>query len=1159
MANGDIHPPDLEMRVRVLPEDGKTRLSYTLHSPSGAAPFSHFEISGPVLPDLNQFHSYLFAKIERLTERLDVGGEPLLLVEIARKLANLGQDLARELFPSEFWSAYRTIRKTVRTWMIISDDPRFYWELVKPFDNSTAELIDDDFLGLQYELTHWLPGVRTAAPEIPVRRLAAISMNAGLPQAGIEQASLQQLAARAGVEDASFSPSSAEELVDFLRKGGTDLLHFIGHSYLAGQADDTPIPLQDGSSFRPTDLEGPIALRISRDRSLIFLNVCLKNSRARGWAWRWISVCGCGAFVAPHWPVSDRAASEFSQAFYEALWRGAPLGRAARETREHLRSKGSLDALRSLAYTIYGNPSALVLFGEKATAPLSISEKIIPFGPLIQRKTEGFVGRQWLFDAIDGFVAATPRGYVHILGSPGIGKTSVIAEMVRRYGHPHHFNVRSAGIQRPEHFLPSLCAQLVARFRLGDSVLPPEVSRDGSVLANFLEKAAAKLRPAGSKLLILVDALDESDPSAVTRGSNILYLPSDLPDGVFFVVTSRRGGPVLRTICPEHTIDLEVEDESNFADVRLFAESWLGREGIQAYIRDQGLDGPTFVNEISRLSEGNFMYLAYVLPEIERGTYKDRKLTELPTGLQNHYEDHWIQMRGEDRNAWNWYKLPILVALTIAKEPISIDLIADFSGVEKRSQIRAVLEEWAPFLQASESEEVGAKEMRWRLYHDSFHDFIASKDQIQDALADLKATNRKSAEALWSALYPETQGAEAEQAAFRLEKIEIRNFKNISNLELDFNSPSSLRGEWDCIAGINGSGKTAILQAISLAFLGPQLVRELGGERLRRMLRQSGGELLDAEIYAHVLDAEGQRNTVSLLLNEQSILSELELGGSGPAERLRKQVIVAYGASRNLSNDQEDRYRDLTLRVRRQMTLFDPRARLAGADVLLESGPSNAPPLQMLRQILATVLADELTPRREMPIDRLVFNQSGSAVEAIDLPDGFRSTLAWLADLCAAWYETKPSGRFGIATPADIRAIVLLDEIDLHLHPSLQRTLVPRLRKALPNVQFIVTTHSPLVLSSFDRSELIILDQTAEGGVRYLDRQIFGFSADEVYEWLMGTKPLSTVLEQKLLDKDDPDLALYFYQSTERSEDQARADLEERRLLIEKVLGPQAQ
>ncbi|HKH46178.1 MAG TPA: AAA family ATPase [Thermoanaerobaculia bacterium] len=399
----------------------------------------------------------------------------------------------------------------------------------------------------------------------------------------------------------------------------------------------------------------------------------------------------------------------------------------------------------------------------------------------------------------------------------------------------------------------------------------------------------------------------------------------------------------------------------------------------------------------------------------------------------------------------------------------------------------------------------------------------------------------------------EEEEGERRPAAISIDKLTIRDFKNIRELELDFTAFSSLSGNWTCIAGINGSGKTAILQALSMVLLGPELVRDIGGQRLQQMLRRKDDEVLNAEIRVSFRQA-GKERVLALQLSEEEL-------GKGPLrdwKRLEHQIIVAYGASRNLSELRDDGYGHIRPQARRQITLFDPSARVASVEALLQQGSSAAPEIQTLRRILDQILGQELEPQQRELADRLIFRQSGCEVEAINLPDGFRSTVAWLADLCSTWHRVAPPEDTATSDPEKIQAIVLLDEIDLHLHPSLQRALVPRLRDALPNVQFIVTTHSPLILSSFDRNELILLDRNAEGGIRELDRQIFGFSADEIYDWLMGTRPQGTVIEQKLRDRNDPDLALYFYQSTERNEDEAKADLEERRRLIEENLGPKA-
>ncbi|MEA2691304.1 MAG: hypothetical protein QOJ16_691 [Acidobacteriota bacterium] len=411
-----------------------------------------------------------------------------------------------------------------------------------------------------------------------------------------------------------------------------------------------------------------------------------------------------------------------------------------------------------------------------------------------------------------------------------------------------------------------------------------------------------------------------------------------------------------------------------------------------------------------------------------------------------------------------------------------------------------------------------------------------------------------------AALLPAEDKSE-EEAGLVVEKLTIRNFKNIEHLEVDFSEPSSLPGRWACIAGINGAGKSSILQALAMLLLGEKLVPQLGGDRLLRFLRRVGSQRLGSELTAIVRDG-GQKRTLYLALSEQGIdrgklnshpdyTSMLDVW-----QRLEKQVLVSYGATRNLSDFQDSRHSDRSLHVRRQMTLFDPLSQVASVDVLLDGGAATAPTQKTLKALLGKVLAGDLAPGLAPSSDRLLFHQGDVDVETIDLPDGFRSTVAWLADLCAAWHQTALPEETASSDPANITGIVLIDEIDLHLHPSLQRSLIPRLREALPKVQFIVTTHSPLVLSSFDRAEIVMLDRASEGGIKTLDRQIFAFSTDQVYDWLMNTPPQSTVLDEKLAEGTDPDLPLYMLQSKDKSEEQAKEELDEIRTLREKLLDP---
>ena len=402
--------------------------------------------------------------------------------------------------------------------------------------------------------------------------------------------------------------------------------------------------------------------------------------------------------------------------------------------------------------------------------------------------------------------------------------------------------------------------------------------------------------------------------------------------------------------------------------------------------------------------------------------------------------------------------------------------------------------------------------------------------------------------------------------AFGLRFLEIHNFRCIDQIGIDLEPPSRLPGRWTCLAGINGAGKTSILQALALVLLGEPLYRELGGDRLKRFRRMVADTRQEtwlriwgcwgtSQSYLEV--KHGERNAMATWPAWPGIYYPPIMRQHW--DDIRSSVVLAYGATRNLSDYPDNRYTSMSPDVRKVMTLFDPLTQVASAEFLLKQEASKDTPLfrlfeSLLRQIFGNDLGFDVRD------DRVVFTDRGESVEPTDLPDGFRSSIAWLVDLCATWCE-KNARSASEGKHTDIEAIVLIDEIDLHLHPSLQRTLVPRLREALPRVQWIVTTHSPLVLSSFDTSEIVALDRNEPGGVRFLDRQILGFTTDQIYTWLMGTRPTSAAMEQELAGNETPgadseeELDELLMMSPEVSADEAKKRARERRERL-KRLGP---
>jgi hypothetical protein len=408
---------------------------------------------------------------------------------------------------------------------------------------------------------------------------------------------------------------------------------------------------------------------------------------------------------------------------------------------------------------------------------------------------------------------------------------------------------------------------------------------------------------------------------------------------------------------------------------------------------------------------------------------------------------------------------------------------------------------------------------------------------------------------------PPVRSGEQPEAPIGLSFLEIRNFRCIDRIGINFEPPSRLPGRWICLAGINGAGKTSILQALALVLLGEPLYRELGGDRLDRYRRLVSGIRQKTRLRAWVRWGTGRRY-LEIKHGDKDAMT-LPPGGYYPPtmgqhwNEIRSKVVLAYGATRNLSDYVDTRYTQSSPDVRRVITLFDPLTQVTSAEFLLQQNTSEKTPrFRLFKRLLQQVFGDDLSV--QVHDGRIVFTARDEPVEGIDLPDGFRSSIAWLADLCATWCE-KNEKRAPRGKPSDIEAIVLIDEIDLHLHPSLQRILVPRLREALPRVQWIVTTHSPLVLSSFDTAEIIALDRDEPGGVRFLDRQILGFTTDQIYTWLMGTPPTSAAIEQELARNGTPgphseeEVVELLMMSPEVSADEAKEQARQRRERLKRL------
>ena len=179
------------------------------------------------------------------------------------------------------------------------------------------------------------------------------------------------------------------------------------------------------------------------------------------------------------------------------------------------------------------------------------------------------------------------------------------------------------------------------------------------------------------------------------------------------------------------------------------------------------------------------------------------------------------------------------------------------------------------------------------------------------------------------------------------------------------------------------------------------------------------------------------------------------------------------------------------------------------------------PHLEVVEQVLADVLNLSSRPLYDFDAKDVVFNQPHTSrwLPFWALPDGYRVVGGLVADIARRCCLANPSlGRDVLrVTPG----VVIIDEVDLHLHPVWQRTILASLCNAFPEVHFVVTTHSSLVVSSVSDEEVVMLGQDPLGTIRRLRRDEAGkLSVDGTHQIDPRILQSSEVLEQYFLLED---------------------------------------
>jgi len=364
----------------------------------------------------------------------------------------------------------------------------------------------------------------------------------------------------------------------------------------------------------------------------------------------------------------------------------------------------------------------------------------------------------------------------------------------------------------------------------------------------------------------------------------------------------------------------------------------------------------------------------------------------------------------------------------------------------------------------------------------------------------------------------------------RIEKLSLKNFRGFEELEIEFPNKGN-----SVFIGINGSGKSSILDCIANCFRNFQLELLKGSGRTRSITKffdRNEVNMLADEYSASILQwvynagNETRMNTGFQLRKTQNpkVVFTSNTESAGLAKDIRGDIgfyknssipiLVYYPSERsfnkpklnpiNLNNVSQltawegifERFTDFDSFFTwfRSAEDYENEIRLNEDRTYIDTR------LKAVRVSIEKILAGFSNPRvKRQPIEDLVINKNKVQLSITRLSHGEKTLFALIGDLARRLAIANPE----MINPLMGRGVVLIDEIDLHLHPAWQRDIMNKMEQTFPNVQFIVTTHSPQVLSNVPRENVFILEDFK---LREFTPHTFGRDSNSILYDLFGVE-----------------------------------------------------
>lgn len=348
----------------------------------------------------------------------------------------------------------------------------------------------------------------------------------------------------------------------------------------------------------------------------------------------------------------------------------------------------------------------------------------------------------------------------------------------------------------------------------------------------------------------------------------------------------------------------------------------------------------------------------------------------------------------------------------------------------------------------------------------------------------------------------------------KINKIHIQDFRGIQDLKMNLNP------QFNLLIGENGSGKTAILEALTVAigsfFSGMPGVqgRHIRDNDIRYFKTIEGTyeyslktrvEVLSSTINGEKLSwykARGGITGSNVMGNKSSIRTFSEGLNKAIKNPNRKEfidlpVLTYYSTARlwkegrenKKDKEKEKKIRNLPSRYRGYKDALEIKSTFK---IMLDWFKSNfqevavnnasSAQLECVKSVIVKNIPGATNVKWVFSKDKIqtlyvVFDEN-TEIPFNYLSDGYRNLLAIFADIAYRCVTLNP--HFGLEANIKTSGVVLIDELDLHLHPAWQQNIVKNLKTTFPNIQFVATTHSPFVIQEMEDNEVYKINSTAD-------------------------------------------------------------------------------